>query len=82
MEDADERARNSTLKTYTKHPRGCIVLRAKRGSFPVDRQRGFSVLVELLKGVALGLAVGMAIGFPIIVAAFFYKRSQRRKRAQ
>ncbi|MCZ1021429.1 hypothetical protein [Streptomyces noursei] len=40
------------------------------------------MLVELLKGVALGLAVGMAIGFPIIVAAFFYKRSQRRKRAQ
>ncbi|MFB6886725.1 hypothetical protein ACFCY8_38585 [Streptomyces noursei] len=40
------------------------------------------MLIELFKGVTLGLAVGLVLCGPVIVAAFFYQRSQRRKKTQ
>ncbi|MFE0356499.1 hypothetical protein ACFW2K_22655 [Streptomyces nigra] len=40
------------------------------------------MLIEALKGVAIGLASGVVISTPAVIWAYFYKRSQRRKRAQ
>lgn len=40
------------------------------------------MLVEALRGVAFGLVSGLAISTPALIWAYFYKRSQRRKKAQ